>query len=64
MAVTTEPESDPYERPEREKAGTEVMMVPSAVPVTMMPEASAVDLLNQRRGLYLRRHASNGSRHR
>jgi hypothetical protein len=39
-------------------------MVPPAVTVAMMPAASTVDLLNQRRGLYLRRHASNWSRHR
>jgi hypothetical protein len=57
------------ERPEREEAGTEVMMAP-AVPVDMtmapvpMPEAPTVDLLHQRRGLYLLRHASDRSRHR
>jgi hypothetical protein len=56
-------ESEPDERRE-EEAGPEAMMVPPALPVAMMPEASTVDLLNQRSGLYLQRHASNRSRHR
>jgi hypothetical protein len=34
------------ERPEPEEASTEVMMMPPAVPVTMMPEAPTVDLLH------------------
>jgi hypothetical protein len=46
---------------EREEAGTEVMMATESTEVMMAP---AVDLLNQRRGLYLLRHASNRSRHR
>lgn len=52
-------ESEPSER--REEVGTEVMMVPSAVAVAIMPKAPAVDLLHQRRGLYLLSHPSNGS---
>jgi hypothetical protein len=42
-------ESEPDERPE--EVGTEVMMVPPAVPMTMMPETPAVNLLDQRRRL-------------
>jgi hypothetical protein len=65
MAVkATEAESDSDEWREPKEARTEVMMMPPAVPVAMMPEASAVDLLNQRRGLYLGCQASDRCRHR
>src|SRR5919109_2700826 len=47
-------------REEGEEAGAEVMM-PPAVPA-MMPEASTVHLLNQRRWLYLQRRAPEWSR--
>jgi hypothetical protein len=43
---------------ESEEASTEVMMASAAVQVATVPEAPKVDLLNQRRGLYLLSHAS------
>lgn len=59
---------------ESDEAGTEMMMATEVMMATE-PEPNeanrseamtepAVNLLNQRRGLYLPRHASNGSRHR
>jgi hypothetical protein len=46
---------------EPEEAGAEVMIVPSAVAVAIMPEAPTVDLLNHRRGLSLLCHTLTGA---
>jgi hypothetical protein len=53
-------ESEPDERPEDEAT----MEVTPAVPVAMMPKAATVDLLDQRGGLCLERHAADWRRHR